>query len=81
MSDLSLLSGEERKSNLGAVRSVDGPGTDMAGFLLRLEPNASARQAQLLSERVGGAAAILPDLVSRASVASCRNHCILGRAG
>ena len=35
---------------------------------------------QLLSESVEGAA-LLPDLVSRASVTSCRIHCILGRAG
>ena len=29
MFDLCPLSGEERKSIFGAVRSVDGPGTDM----------------------------------------------------
>ena len=32
MSELSLLSGEERKSTFGAVRSVDDPATDIASL-------------------------------------------------
>jgi hypothetical protein len=51
--------------------------------MLRLESMADALSIkfQLSSEGVEAISDRSPDLVSRASVASCRIHCILGRAG
>jgi hypothetical protein len=42
MSDLSPLSGEERKLDFGAVRSVDDPRPDMPRAATRIDPSGRA---------------------------------------
>jgi hypothetical protein len=56
MSDLSPLSGEERKSNFGAVRSVDDPTTEVVRIQLARQsthwpvPYAKVRTHEIVSE-------------------------------